>query len=147
MVRAGKGLACAQLGEHGADIGDRADHPFELRIGKALGGERSADSMIGDDAAALQCGAFVEFDGVVGDRSGFELFGNARLHVAGCLADLELPLMRRVGNRVGVDARVGFGFGSEDVLDGRFVHSSPPFVGRIMLSMKAISSAVIPYFS
>ena len=121
VMGASKGVACAQLSQHGADIRNGAVHPFKLRVGKALGGERGADSMIGDNSAIIARCAFVEFDGVIGDGSGLELLCHARLHIARRLADFELPLMRRIGNRIGIDARIGLRFRAEDILNSRLV--------------------------
>jgi hypothetical protein len=108
VMGAGELLAGAQFGQHGFHIGDGALHPFELRVGKALALQGFAHGMIGDDAAVIAFGAFVQLDGVVGDGSGLELLGHALLHVARRLADFEQPLMRVGGNGIGIDARARF---------------------------------------
>ncbi|WP_189343843.1 hypothetical protein, partial [Mesorhizobium sp. M8A.F.Ca.ET.218.01.1.1] len=81
MVRAGKLLARAQLGEYGFYVSDRALHPLELRIGKALAPQRVAYGMIGDDAAVIPFGALIQLDGVIRDGGCLELFGDVLLHV------------------------------------------------------------------
>ena len=59
--------------------------------------------MVGEGGAVFAFGRFVEFDTVVFDRGGFELFGDALLYVAGGLAYFELSLVGRVFDGVGVD--------------------------------------------
>ena len=118
MVRAGELLAGAQLGEHGLHVLDRAAHPFQFGVLEALLDERCAHLVVGEDRAVVALGGLVEFDRVVLDGGGLELLGDALLHVARGLADLEQTLVRLVGNRVGVDARPGFRLGREDFLDG-----------------------------
>ncbi|WP_425061574.1 hypothetical protein [Qipengyuania flava] len=58
-------LTAAQFGQHGFHIGQRASHPFELRIGKALALERIAHGMIGNDRTVIGFAGLVEFDGVI----------------------------------------------------------------------------------
>ena len=55
---------------------------------------------------------------VVLDGGSLELLGDALLHVARRLADLEETLMRLVVDGIGVDARPGFRLGRKDFLDG-----------------------------
>ena len=99
--------------------------------------------------AVVALGGFVEFDLVVLDGGGLELLGDALLHVARRLPDLEETLVRLVVDRVGVDARPGFRLRREDFLDGGLliVSRRSRSIGRIIFSMNAISSSVMPYFS
>ena len=118
VVRAGERLTRAQFGEDGLHVLDRAAHPLQLDVLEALLGQRCAHFMIGEDRAVVALGGFVQLDGVVLDGGGLDLFGDALLHVARRLADLQQTLVRLVVNRVGVDARPGFRLGREDFLDG-----------------------------
>ena len=111
-------LAGAQLGEHGLHVLDRAAHPLQLGVLEALLDERRAHLVVGEDRAVVALGGFVQLDGVVLDGGGLDLLGDALLHVARRLPDLEETLVRLVVNRVGVDARPGFRLGREDFLDG-----------------------------
>ena len=53
------------------------------------------------------------------------LLGQALLHVAHRLPDLEETCVGLVVDRVGVDARTGFRLGREDLLDGLTHHPRP----------------------
>ena len=69
---------------------------------------------------------------VVLDGGGLELLGDALLHVARRLPDLEETRVRLVVNGVGVDARPGFRLRRKDFLDG-LTHRRSRSIGRIML--------------
>ena len=128
VMRAGELLPGAQLGEHGLHVRDRAAHPLQLGVREALPDERRAHLVVGEDGAVVALGGLVQFDRVVLDRGGLELLGDALLHVARRLADLEETLVRLVVDRVGVDARPSLRLRREDLLDGlthrRRQHSS-----------------------
>ena len=132
-MRAGEPLAGAQLGEHGLHVLDRAAHPLQLGVLEALLDERRAHLVVGEDCAVVALGGLVEFDRVVLDRGGLELLGDALLHVARGLADLEQTLVRLVVDRVGVDARPGLRLRREDFLDGLTHHRSLGPSARINL--------------
>ena len=100
-------LPGAQFGEHGLHVLDRAAHPLQFGVLEALLDERRAHLVIGEDRAVVALGGFVQFDRVVLDGGGLELLGDALLHVARGLPDLEETLVRLVVDRVGVDARPG----------------------------------------
>ena len=85
--------------------------------------------MVADDTAAFQRSAFVEFDFVVGNGCSFELLRHSGLYVAGSLANFQQTFVRSIVNGIGIDARVGFGLWSEDVLDRRLTHRPPPSGG------------------
>ena len=108
MMRAGELLARAQLAEYGLHVLDRAAHPLQFGVLEALPDKRRTHVVVGENDAVVALGRFVEFDAEVLDRSGLQLLGDALLHVARSLPDLEETLMRLVGNRVGVDTRPGF---------------------------------------
>ena len=80
--------------------------------------ERRAHLVVGEDRAVVALGGLVELDRVVLDRGGLELLGDALLHIARGLPDLEQTRVRLVVDRVGVDAQPGFRLGREDLLDG-----------------------------
>ena len=81
--------------------------------------------MIGEGGAVIALGQLVQLDFVILDVGGLELLGDALLHVARGLADLEQAHVRRVGNRVGVDARTRRRFRRQDFFDG-FTHRFRP---------------------
>ena len=85
--------------------------------------ERRAHLVVAEDRAVVALGGFVEFDLVILDGGGLELLGDALLHVARRLADLEQTRVRLVVDRVGVDARPRFRLRREDFVDG-LTHSS-----------------------
>ena len=118
VMRAGEPLPRAQFGEHGLHVLDRAAHPFQFGVRELLPDERRAHLVVGEDGAVVALGGFVQFDLVVLDGGGLELLGDALLHVARGLPDLEETLVRLVVDRVGVDARPRFRLGREDFLDG-----------------------------
>ena len=118
VMRAGEPLARAQFGEHGLHVLDRAAHPLQFGVLEAFLDERRAHVVVGEDGAVVALGGFVQFDRVVLDGGGLELLGDALLHVARRLPDLEETLVRLVVDRVGVDARPGFRLGRKDFLDG-----------------------------
>ncbi len=131
VMRAGEPLAGAQFGEHGLHVRDRAAHPLQFGVLEALLDERRAHLVVGEDRAVVALGGLVEFDRVVLDGGGLELLGDALLHVARGLPDLEETLVRLVVNRVGVDARPGFRLRRKDFLDG-LTHRRPlTSIGRI----------------
>jgi hypothetical protein len=112
VVRAGQALAGAQLGQHGGfTSATRAAHPFQFDVLETLFDQRGAHLVVAEDAAIVALGGLVQFDGEVLDGGGLELLGHTLLHVARGLAHLELAVVRRIGNRVGVDARAGLRFG------------------------------------
>jgi hypothetical protein len=115
-------LAGAEFGKDGLHVLDRAAHPLQLDVLEALLDEGRAHVVIGDDRAVVALDGFVQHDGVVLDGGGLDLLGDPLLHVAGCLADLEEPFMRLVGNRIGIDARPDFWLRRQDVLDGGLTH-------------------------
>ena len=142
-------LPGAQFGEHGLHVLDRAAHPFQFGVLEALPDECRAHLVVAEDGAVVALGGFVQFDLVVLDGGGLDLLGDALLHVARRLPDLEKTLVRLVVDRVGVDARPGFRLGRKDFLDGGLLIvqrlRQGPFGGS-SVSMKAISSSVRPYF-
>jgi hypothetical protein len=117
-MRSREALAGAQLGENGLYVLDCTAHPLQFDFLEALFEERGAHFVIAKDTAVVALGGLVKFDPVVLDGSGLDLLGDALLHVARGLPYLEETLVRRVGNRVGVDARPSFRLGREDFLDG-----------------------------
>jgi hypothetical protein len=125
MMRAGEVLARAQLGEHGFYVRHRAAHPFQFDLLESLVRECGAHLVVAEEGSVLPHGGRVEFDTVVLDGGGLELFFDALLYVAGGLAHLEQSLVCFVVNRVGVDARLGFRLGGEDFLDGFSHHALP----------------------
>ena len=118
VMRAGEPLPGAQFGEHGLHVPERAAHPFQFGVLEALPDKRRTHLMVAEDRAVVALGGFVQFDPKVLDGGGLELFGDALLHVARRLPDLEQTRVRRVVNGVGVDAWTGFRLGREDFLDG-----------------------------
>jgi len=124
-MRANEPLPGAQLGEDGLHILERAAHPFQFGLLKALLGEGCAHVVVGEDRAAVALGRLVEFDLVVLDRGGLHLLSDALFYVARGLSYLEESLVRLVVNRVGVDARPGFRLGHKDFLDG-LIHRPHP---------------------
>ncbi len=135
VMRAGEPLPGAQLGEHGLHVLDRAAHPLQFGVLEALPDERRAHLVVGEDRAVVALGGLVELDRVVLDGGGLDLLGDALLHVARRLPDLEETRVRLVVDRVGVDARPGLRLGRKDFLDGlthRRIARGPS--GRIMLS-------------
>ena len=114
---------------------------------KLLPDECCAYIVVAEDGAVVALGGFVQLDLVVLDGGGLELLGDALLHIARRLPDLEKTLVRLVVNRIGVDARPSFRLRCEDLLDGAYSSSvSSRFIGRIVDSMRAISSALKSYF-
>ncbi len=111
-------LPGAQFGEHGLHVLDRAAHPFQFGVLEALLDESCAHLVVGEDGAVVALGGLVEFDAVVLDGGGLELLGDALFHVARGLAHLEETRVRRVVNRIGVDARTGLRLRRKDFLDG-----------------------------
>jgi hypothetical protein len=128
-MRAGKSLPALQFGQHRVHIGQRALHPFELRIGKAFAFQGIAHSVVGDDRSVIAFRAFIEFDGIICNRGGLQLLRHPPLHIAHRLPDFQQTLMRIVGDGVGVDARADFGLGGEDFLDCGFIQRPPPSDG------------------
>ncbi|OQA29695.1 MAG: hypothetical protein BWY59_00135 [Verrucomicrobia bacterium ADurb.Bin345] len=129
VVRAGEIPAGAQFGEDSLHVLERAAHPLQLRVFETFPDERGADLVVGEERAVVALGGFVELDGVVLDRGRLELLGDALLHVARGLPDFEQPGVRRVGDRVSVDARPRLRLGREDLLDGRLIHRRPHLRG------------------
>ena len=82
-----------------------ATHPLQFGVLEFLFDEGGAHLVVGEDRAVVALGGLVELDSVVLDGGGFELLGDALLHIARGLADLEETLVCRVINRVGIDAR------------------------------------------
>ena len=72
MMAAGKVLAGAQLGKHGFHIGNRALHPFKLRVQESPALQGFAHGVIGDDTAIVSLCTFIQFDGVIGDGGSFK---------------------------------------------------------------------------
>ena len=126
MVCAAQGLAGTQLGQHGAHIGQRAAHPLLFDLFEALIDQRSAYLVVAEEASIVAFGGLVQFDAEVLDGGRAELFGHALFYVACGLTHLELTRVRRIGNRVGVDARASLGFEGEDFFDGWLTHRSRP---------------------
>src|SRR6266404_2461926 len=124
-MRAGKSLPLAEFGEHGLYVLDRAPHPLQFGVLEALPDERRAHIVIGEDAAVDALGGLVQLYAIVLDGGGLELFGEALLHVARRLPDLEETCVRLVVDGVGVDAWTGFRLGREDLLDGLTHHPRP----------------------
>ncbi len=91
VMRAGEGFARSQFGQHRLHIGERAGHPFELGVGKALPREGVTHGMVGDDGAVFPVRRFVEHDLVVLDCRCAKLLGDALCHIPRCLADLQKP--------------------------------------------------------
>ena len=151
-MRAGEPLPGAQFGEHGLHVLDRAAHPFQFGVLEAFPDERRAHVVVAEDGAVVALGGFVQFDAIVLDGGGLELFGDALLHVARRLPDLEETRVRLVVNGVGVDARPGLRLGRKDFFDGLTHRRSRRLVEQFGVvlgdfdSMKAISSSVMPYF-
>jgi hypothetical protein len=115
-------LPRAQFGEHGLHVLDRAAHPFQFGVLELLPDECRAHLVVAKDGAVVALGGFVQFDLVVLDGGGLELLGDALLHVARCLPNLEKTLVRLVVNRIGVDARPSLRLRREDLLDGGLTH-------------------------
>jgi len=92
VVRAGEGLAGAQLGEHGLHVLDRAAYPLQSGVGETLADEYRTHLVVSEDAAIVAFGGLVQFDAEVPDTGGLELFGDAPLHVACGLANFEEAL-------------------------------------------------------
>ena len=93
------------LREHRLHVRQRAAHPFQFRVGEFLFDEGGAHVVVGEGGAVGALGDFVQLDFEILDVGGLELLGDALLYVARGLADLEQARVRRVGNRVGVEAR------------------------------------------
>ena len=111
-MRAGEPLPRAQFGEHGLQVLEGAAHPFQFGVRELLPDECRAHLVVAEDGAVVALGGFVQFDLVVLDGGGLELLGDALLHVARCLPNLEKTLVRLVVDRIGIDARPsasGFG--------------------------------------
>ena len=98
VVRAGEPLAGAQLGEHGLHVFDRAAHPLQFAVLKALLDKSRSHIVVGENSAVVTLGGFVQLDPVVFDGGGLELLGNALLHVARGLPHLEETLVRLIIN-------------------------------------------------
>ena len=135
---------------------DRAAHPFQFGVLELLPDECCAHLVVAEDGSVVALGGFVQLDLVVLDSGGLELLGDALLHIARRLPNLEKALVRLVVNRIGVDARPSFRLRREDFLDGgllivtvvrgSFIEQIALMpIGRIIDSMKAISFWVSPY--
>ena len=105
VMRAGVPLAGAQFQQRGFDVLDRAAHPFQHHILEAFPLQRGADLVVAEQAAVVALRRLVQFNPVIPDGGGLELFGHSLLHVAGGLADLEQTRVLGIGDRVGVDAK------------------------------------------
>ena len=81
-------------------------------------GERRTHIVVGKDAAIVARGSFIQFDLVILDSGGLDLLSNPLFHVACGLTYLEETFVRSVINRIGVDARLSFGLGRDDFIDG-----------------------------
>ena len=123
-MRAGELLSRAQFGEHGLHVLERAAHPFQFGVRELLPDECRAHIVVAEDGSVVALGGFVQFDLVVLDGGGLELLGDALLHVARRLPNLEKTLVRLVVDRIGVDARPSFRLRCEDFLDSAY-SSSP----------------------
>ena len=121
VMRTREYLAGAQLGEHGLNLLDRATHPLQLDVLETLPHERRAHIVIAEQGAVVALCGFVQLYAIVLDSGRLHLLRDALLHIARGLPHLEQTLVRRVINRVGVDAWAGFRLGCEDFLDG-FAH-------------------------
>ena len=126
-MRAGESLPRAHFGEHGLQVLERAAHPFQFGVLELLPNECRAHLVVAEDGAVVALGGFVQFDLVVLDGGGLELFGDALFHVARRLPNLQKTLVRLVVDRIGVDARPSLRLRREDLLDGAY-SSSPSSV-------------------
>ena len=118
VMRAGEPLPRAQFGEHGLQVLEGAAHPFQFGVRELLPDECRAHLVVAEDGAVVALGRFVQFDLVVLDGGGLELLGDALLHIARRLPNLEKTLVRLVVDRIGVDARPSLRLRCENLLDG-----------------------------
>ena len=100
-------------------------HPLQFCVLELLPDERCAHIVIAEDGPVVALGGLVQFDLVVFDSGSLELLGDALLHVARGLPDLEKTLVRLIVNRIGVDARPSHRLRREDLLDS-FTHRPLP---------------------
>ena len=127
VVGAGELGAGAEFGDGGADVRLGAAHPLAGRDFEALLAKALADLVVGEGCAIRPDRQLVDEDGVVLDRGGLELLGDAGFDVARGLADLEEAGVGVVVDGVGVDAQGAGAWGEE--LFGRFSHRRRPLGG------------------
>jgi hypothetical protein len=60
--------------------------------------------MITYHCAIVSCSGFIEFDTVVLDTRSFQLLGYSLFHIPRGLAYFELPRVRSISDRIGVNA-------------------------------------------
>ena len=149
-MRAGEPLPRAQFGEHGLQVLEGAAHPFQFGVRELLPDECRAHLVVAEDGAVVALGGFVQFDLVVLDGGGLELLGDALLHIARRLPNLEETLVRLVVDRIGIDARPSFRLRCEDLLDGGLLIVTVVEVHRAVtmgLDEARSRSRVRPYFA
>ena len=122
VMRAGEPLPRAQLGEHGLQLPDRAVHPFQFGVLEFLLDEHRAHIVVTKDGAVVALGGFLQFDLVVLDGGGLELFSDALSDITHRLPNLQKPLVRLVVDRIGIDARPSRWLRCKDLVDGGLTH-------------------------
>src|SRR6185312_9954074 len=105
-MRARELLAGAKFCNYRQHVVDRASHPLEPNVFEAFLGEPCAYLVVSEDRSVRAVGELFNEDACV-DASSFGLLGDPLPHIARGLADLQLPLMLRIIDRVGVDLRPG----------------------------------------
>lgn len=101
-------------------VGVRAAADFQLDVFEPLVDQCGAHIVVSEDGAIVPLSGFVQRDGEIRNRSGFELLGHALLHLARGWAHFELTQVRGIVNRVGADARACCWPGGQHVVNAGF---------------------------
>ena len=116
-------LTRAQFSDDGFYVLHTAAHPFQRCVLETLLYQRRADGVVTEDRSVVPFSGLVQLDSEL-DRRGFGLLSNARLYFARGLPNLQLPLVRVVGNRISVNAWARHRLRRKYVVNGLTHHHS-----------------------